>query len=111
MLRACSRAQHRPESATGALDWPPPANFRAAPPRERISRRPAPPPSSPFNQIHPIRNQRIRLDPEAIKSEPLDLDPRAHIETYPFGLADFIKSPWVLLELSRSPAEFKTNSS
>ena len=64
MLRACSSAQHRPESATGAPDWPPPTNFRAAPP-----------PSPPFNLIHPIRNQRIRLDPEAIKSEPLDPDP------------------------------------
>ena len=28
MLRACSRAQHRPDSSMGAPDWPPPATLR-----------------------------------------------------------------------------------
>ena len=49
------------------------------------------------------------LDLTIIKSKPSDPDPRAHIVAYPFSLANFIKSPWVLLDSTRGPILFKTN--
>ena len=62
MLRACSRAQHRPDSSMGAPDWPPPANSRAAPPRKAVAGVEHHRPARPFSLGRQIRNQRPGLD-------------------------------------------------
>ena len=57
-----------------------------------------PPLAPPTARGRPIPNQRARLDPAPLKPRPSDLDPTIQIGAYPFSLAIFIKSPWVLLK-------------
>ena len=79
-----------------------------APPRSKVSgdgaasRAPKPP-------SRPISDEWPRLDPEDLRSKPLDPDPAAHVRGYRFGLNFLLKRPPVLLKSTRSPNLFKNN--
>ena len=92
------------ESTPGTPIWQTPVSPRRAPPQKPQVRRLAPPPARPFFQNHPIRGQRIRLDPDPIRSEPLDQDPIAHARRYRFALDILLKSPSSFLESTRGPS-------
>ena len=68
-----------------------------------------PPPRAMLNLIHPIQNQRSRLDRSFIRSKPLDPDPAAHVRGYRFGLNFLLKSPWLFPDSTRGPEIFKNN--
>jgi hypothetical protein len=57
-----------------------------------------------------VRTPPFRSDrPNWNASKPSNPNPTAQIRRYPFGLAILLKSPWTLLESTRSPALFKSN--
>ena len=85
------------------------ASARAA--AEQSRRRVPPPPRALMNLNRPIQKQRWRLDLNPTLSELSDPDPSAQIQSYRFGLAIFLKSPWTFRELTRSPLQFKNNYS
>ena len=87
------------------------AHLRSSAAAELGLRRAAPPPAHPLDLNRPIQKQCWRLDLNPTLSEPSDPDPSAQIQSYRFGLAIFLKSPWTFRELTRSPLQFKSNYS
>ena len=73
-----------------------------------VSRRVAPPPRAQTCPSRPIRSQRIRLDPNPNRAEPLDQDPTAHTRRYRFGLDFLLKSPRFSTKSTRTPWQCKS---
>ena len=104
--RACSLAQPGLKPTPGAPEGRTPAAPR---PRAAALREPRRRPARPSHQIRPIRDVRLRLEPNPIRSGPPDRDPTAWIQTYRFGLALFLKRPSAFPYSTRSPPLFKRN--
>ena len=73
-----------------------------------VSRRVAPPPRAQTCPSRPIRSQRIRLDPNPNRAEPLDQDPTAHTRRYQFGLDFLLKSPHFSSKSTLTPWQCKS---
>jgi hypothetical protein len=104
----CSLTQNPLKSQPG---WPILATSGRAPPRSLVSGEPCRRPEHPLDLNRPIQKQRWRLDLNPTLSEPSDPDPSAQIQSYRFGLAILLKSPWTFRELTRGPLQFKSNCS
>ena len=104
--RACSLAQPGLKPTPGAPEGRTPAAPR---PRAAALREPRRRPARPSHQIRPIRDVRLRLEPNPIRSGPPDRDPTAWIQTYRFGPDVFLKSPSLYCKLTRSPPPLETN--
>ena len=85
------------------------SQLRRARRRGALLRRFAPPPRAPKPPSRPISDEWPRLDPEDLRSKPLDPDPAAHVRGYRFGLNFLLKRPPVLLKSTRSPNFCKNN--
>jgi hypothetical protein len=100
-----SRAKASQELSPDGQDQPTPAKrHRGSSISGDPCRRPQPdlPWTSDPEQTVEIRSCQSR-------SEPPDLDPSIRIGGYPFALVFLLKSPWVYLKPTRSPAQFESN--
>src|SRR6185437_17086178 len=85
------------------------SQLRRARRRGALLRRFAPPPRAPKPPSRPISDEWPRLDPEDLRSKPLDPDPAAHVRGYRFGRYVLHKSPSITLNSTRHPSQCKSN--
>ena len=71
--------------------------------RGALLRRPPAAARASLTLSRPIQDPWPRLDHPPVRSKPLDPDPTAENQTYPFGLYLLLKSPPTITELTRSP--------
>ena len=114
MPLATSPAKPRPKPSPRA----PPRPFPARDPDERrrgirCRRQPTPPPSPPFDLVHPIRNQRIRLDPAYlfVLAHTIAIQRSRAVDhaRYRSAVVVFLKTPPCFLLSTRSPPLLKNN--
>ena len=113
MPLATPPAKPRPKPSPRAPPRPSPARPRRAPPRDSSPSATHATAVAPFNLVHPIRNQRIRLDPAYlfVLAHTIAIHRSRAIDhaRYRSAVVVFLKTPPCFLLSTRSPPLLKNN--